>query len=131
GAGGNSATCVRLVLGRHRVGVHDGVAPLVEVNHLGDELRAEPAAVARDRVDAEPLAHRTRPAEQRLRRWRSTSEANTVRALRRNRLAPSGCAHAPRPSTRAARLRRRSTTLAPASQRAREVAVSAIARSPN
>jgi len=50
--------------GRHLTGSHDGEAPRVQRDELGQELGAHAGAVAGDRVhdEAEPLAtHRTAP----------------------------------------------------------------------
>ena len=81
----------------------------------GNSSARVPVAGARDRVEAQTRIHaafpgsgtgRMRgsrdPAHRRPRRWARTSAPNTSRALCRNRTAPSGRPHAPRPRTSSA-----------------------------
>src|SRR5439155_16128047 len=92
-------------LGRDGALLDDRVAPLVERDQLGEQLRAVAVRVAQDRVDSQVLAHGPAPvgssgsewvAEQRPARWSWISSAKTRSALSTNRTAPSGWAHAPR-----------------------------------
>src|SRR5205085_8131667 len=105
-AGLNRARRVAGGLSGNRLWIDDREAPLVELDSLGEELRAEPVALARDWIHAHALHQviagigRTRRlASQRPRRWSTASRANTSSALVANPAAPSGCRHAPRPRT--------------------------------
>ena len=51
-----------LELGRQRAGVHDRIAPVVKRDALGQQLGAETAAVAGDRVDADDCGSRVAPS---------------------------------------------------------------------
>src|SRR2546427_3310395 len=89
-----------------RPGIDDRIAPLVEGDPLGEELRAKSVRLACDRVDAKPLAHRSpplpagsgigstpgalQPAHGPRRRCSANSSAKTSSALRAKRTAPSG-----------------------------------------
>src|SRR3982074_2028287 len=91
-------------MGRYRFGIEDRVSPLVELDELGKDLRAEAVGAAADRVQLEPgafgdhdaalcgPARQPRPAP-----CAAMSEPNTCSALAARRTAPSGCAQAPRP----------------------------------
>src|SRR3981081_1968418 len=93
-----------------RPGANHWKSPIVERDSLREELGADAVAVAANRVQAQLLRHRhpqSRPifgirstsswrvALQRARWWSAISSAKVMRALRRNRTAPSGIRHAP------------------------------------
>ena len=99
---------------RNRRGVHDRITPVVEDDALREELGADAVAVAADRVELQSLRHRQlqsrcMPGSGRTGSRRVTLQRALLverdlvgecsRALRRNRTAPSGSRHAPRPIT--------------------------------
>src|ERR1700693_3687269 len=80
-----------------RASFDDRVAPVVQADHLREQLGAEAVSVATDPVDLEDLAHQATATRCGLatvrqpRRWCSAkSSANSCRALRINPTAPSG-----------------------------------------
>ena len=105
--------CVEQLVGDVGV-VDDRIAPVVELDALGQQLGAQAVRLAGDRVDAQPLAHaaiasgagsREHAAAARSashgpwRAWSRSSAANTRSALASSRTAPSGWRQAPRPWT--------------------------------
>src|ERR1700694_3733780 len=94
---------------RDRTRSNDGIAPLVELDHLRQQIRAHTVAVALDAVDGdgEAIAHdATATAAAALHRrrcsWDWNSAAKTRSAEPSKPAAPSGCLQAPRPGSRPA-----------------------------
>src|SRR4051812_28570647 len=104
---------------RDRLPGHDRVAPLGEFDELGKQSRAESLGGAGDVVDAQPLPCRAAPVhpspplssssgpaaagQGRPARCAARSAGKASTALRTRRVAPFGCAHAPRPAVGSAR----------------------------
>src|SRR4029079_15339220 len=93
--------------------IDDRVPPLVERHHFRQQLGAQTAGLARRPVDTERAAHDATLPSRRTTcgrahaQWpapcRSTSSAYDANSAGGSRTVPSGCAQAPRPSTRVAR----------------------------
>src|SRR3954462_6283942 len=98
----HGAQCVLAQLRRDLVVEDDRIAPVVELDPLGEELGAQAVPVAGDRVKLDPLAHAATPTAVRAQAehaprhtWSSSSSAKTRVALESRRATPSGCAQAP------------------------------------
>src|SRR5438105_1603576 len=109
---GTAVHCASRVLHqltRHRARVDDRIAPVVELDHLGQKPGTQPVPVASDAVDGDALRRHhaaLATAAETVQRcswtWSEKSSANTCSADRIMITAPSGCRHAPRPGSRPA-----------------------------
>ena len=108
GAGIGRAPRVLEELGGNGLARDDGIAPVVELDPLRQQLGAHAVCLAGDRIDSEPHAHQLTAAGSRApgvgsrprmpgggthgrrRSWRSISAPKTSRQLDTSRAAPSG-----------------------------------------